>query len=163
VVCAPIDSCHDAGVCDLGTGACSNPAKADGTPCDDGSGCTDNDACSAGACTGDGVPPPAEVQGDVQFAHSGGVTTITWTPASGSTSSAVLRGSLGLLPVGPGGTDEVCLGGGNGTSITDDSDPFEGQGYWYLVHGVNSCGAGPYGFQFENGGSTTPRESTTCP
>jgi hypothetical protein len=163
VVCAPLDSCHDAGVCDLGTGACSNPAKPDGTPCDDASGCTANDACSAGACTGDGVPAPGEVEGAVQFDHSGGVTTITWTPASGSTSSSVLRGSLGLLPVGPGGADEVCLGGGNGTSITDDSDPFEGQGYWYLVQGVNSCGAGSYGYQYENGVPTTPRESTTCP
>jgi hypothetical protein len=163
VVCTPMDSCHDAGVCDLGTGACTNPVKADGTPCDDGSGCTVNDACSSGACTGDGVPLPGEVDGGLQLSQGAEGTTISWTPAAGSTTSSVLRGALSTLPVGPGGADEVCLDGGTGTSITDDSDPWEGEGYWYLVSGVNSCGHGPYGFGWDNVGGTTPRESTTCP
>jgi len=162
VVCSAIDSCHDAGLCDAGTGACSNPAKADGTPCDDGSACTTNDACSAGTCTGQGVALPGEDSG-VELSQSGGTTTISWTPAAGSTSTMVLRGALSALPVGPGGGDEVCLDGGTGTSITDDSDPFESQGYWYLVTGANSCGHGSYGYQWENGAQTTPRTSTTCP
>ncbi len=50
--CTPIDQCHDAGTCDSGTGACSTPAKVDGTACDDGNPCTVNDACTAGTCTG---------------------------------------------------------------------------------------------------------------
>ena len=55
VVCTAGDSCHDAGVCDPSTGACSNPAKADGAACTDGNACTQNDACRAGSCVG-GAP-----------------------------------------------------------------------------------------------------------
>jgi len=52
VVCAALDACHVAGVCDPATGVCSNPAAADGTACTDGSACTLTDTCQAGACTG---------------------------------------------------------------------------------------------------------------
>ena len=52
VVCAALDTCHDAGVCDTGTGACSNPDKADGTTCSDGNACTQTDTCQAGVCAG---------------------------------------------------------------------------------------------------------------
>src|SRR5439155_21273300 len=55
VVCAPLDQCHSAGICDPATGICSNPAL-DGTPCDDGDACTTEDTCSNGACVGG--PPP---------------------------------------------------------------------------------------------------------
>jgi hypothetical protein len=58
VICAALDQCHDAGVCDPASGACSNPSKPDGTSCDDGSACTGGDFCSAGTCTGG--PPPEE-------------------------------------------------------------------------------------------------------
>ncbi len=51
--CTALDGCHDVGVCDPGTGVCSNPPKADGTACDDGSACTTPGVCSAGACTGE--------------------------------------------------------------------------------------------------------------
>src|SRR5206468_7708 len=46
------DQCHSPGTCDPKTGACSNPAKDDGTTCDDGDACTQSDACLAGTCTG---------------------------------------------------------------------------------------------------------------
>src|SRR5207247_1825777 len=52
VVCAAQDQCHDAGTCNPATGACSNPAKPDGSTCDDGNACTRSDTCQAGACTG---------------------------------------------------------------------------------------------------------------
>src|SRR5881398_377611 len=52
VRCSAPDQCHDAGTCDPATGACSNPAKADGTGCSDGIACTWGDVCQAGACTG---------------------------------------------------------------------------------------------------------------
>jgi hypothetical protein len=52
VVCAPLDQCHDAGTCDPGTGACSNPTKLDGVGCDDNDLCTQTDTCQAGKCTG---------------------------------------------------------------------------------------------------------------
>ena len=41
VTCAAPDACHDAGTCNPATGACFNPAKANGTACDlDSSQCT---------------------------------------------------------------------------------------------------------------------------
>jgi hypothetical protein len=52
VICAASDQCHLAGTCDSGTGACSNPPKADSTPCDDNDACTQTDTCQAGVCTG---------------------------------------------------------------------------------------------------------------
>lgn len=52
VVCSASDQCHDAGVCDPLSGACSNPEKADGSVCDDGDACSQTDTCQAGACTG---------------------------------------------------------------------------------------------------------------
>ncbi len=52
VVCSADDSCHDAGVCDPGTGVCSTVSKPDGSACDDGDACTTNDACGGGTCRG---------------------------------------------------------------------------------------------------------------
>jgi cysteine-rich repeat protein len=48
------DQCHDDGVCDPLTGACSNPAKTDGTSCTDGDVCTGGDVCTAGVCVSGG-------------------------------------------------------------------------------------------------------------
>src|SRR5439155_579886 len=55
VVCAAPDQCHDAGTCNPATGACSNPAKPDGSACTDGNACTRSDTCQSGVCT-DGNP-----------------------------------------------------------------------------------------------------------
>jgi len=52
VVCTALDSCHDAGVCNTGTGVCSHPAKPNGTACSDGNACTLNEVCSGGICGG---------------------------------------------------------------------------------------------------------------
>ncbi len=52
IVCAALDQCHDAGVCNPATGACSTPAKLDGMACSDGNACTQTDTCLAGICTG---------------------------------------------------------------------------------------------------------------
>jgi hypothetical protein len=43
VICSAFDDCHDAGVCDPASGVCSNPEKADGTPCSLGE-------CQSGTC-----------------------------------------------------------------------------------------------------------------
>jgi len=51
IVCVASDSCHDAGICNEMTGACSNPAKADSTVCDDGNACSVSDSCQSGSCT----------------------------------------------------------------------------------------------------------------
>jgi hypothetical protein len=59
VVCTASDQCHDVGTCDTSTGLCSNPAKADGFPCDDGSACTAGDQCIGGTCApGPSCPAP---------------------------------------------------------------------------------------------------------
>jgi hypothetical protein len=52
VTCVAQDQCHAAGVCDPATGACSNPAVADGTACNDGNACTRADSCQLGVCAG---------------------------------------------------------------------------------------------------------------
>jgi len=52
VTCMASDQCHDAGVCNPGTGMCSNPPKADGSACDDGDACSTVDSCMTGACAG---------------------------------------------------------------------------------------------------------------
>src|SRR5262249_15504766 len=52
VLCAALDQCHVAGVCDPASGSCSNPTKTDGSPCTDGDACTRTDTCQAGACVG---------------------------------------------------------------------------------------------------------------
>ncbi len=63
VVCTALDECHTAGVCDANTGSCSNPNKADNTPCsgdfckdtggaNGGGSCTAAaNSCQAGVCT----------------------------------------------------------------------------------------------------------------
>src|SRR5947207_7758096 len=52
VVCTASDQCHTAGTCNPATGACSNPAKPNGAPCDDASACTQSDAGQRGGCVG---------------------------------------------------------------------------------------------------------------
>lgn len=44
LVCPASDDCHEAGACDMLTGACSDPAKLDGATCSLGT-------CQAGSCT----------------------------------------------------------------------------------------------------------------
>ena len=52
VVCTASDQCHATGICDPGSGACSNPNTPDGLGCNDASVCTQSDTCQAGVCTG---------------------------------------------------------------------------------------------------------------
>src|SRR6185295_19411371 len=52
VVCAALDQCHTAGVCNPTTGTCSNPLKANGSACNDSNLCTQTDTCQNGTCTG---------------------------------------------------------------------------------------------------------------
>jgi len=164
VVCAPEDACHDAGTCDTGTGACSNPAKADGSPCDDANACTTDDACAGGVCTATGPGLPQDVGSTLLVSHAGGISTISWTPATDSSASSVLRGLVAQLPVGPGGSDELCLGSSVAeSSIEDPEDPAPDQAFWYLVRGVSDCGTGSYGYEEHDGLATVPRQSATCP
>lgn len=50
--CVASDQCHAAGSCNPATGACSNPALANGSACNDGNACTQSDSCQGGSCVG---------------------------------------------------------------------------------------------------------------
>ena len=58
VKCSPFDACHVAGTCDPTSGACSNPAAADGTTCGDAALCAQAPVCSSGVCAS-GAPFPS--------------------------------------------------------------------------------------------------------
>jgi len=108
-------------------------------------------------------PPPLE-PAVTQVTHAAGTTTINWTPGAGATSSDLLRGSLKMLPVGPGGADEVCLADNTtATSFMDFTTPAVGSGFFYVIRGESPCGRGSWGFKTHNGTSTIERASTTCP
>jgi hypothetical protein len=77
ITCTPLDQCHDAGICDADSGACSNPAKADGTPCDDGDPDTENEECQGGVCTA-----PAEAGGCPCEAQPGWLPKVQFLTAS---------------------------------------------------------------------------------
>jgi hypothetical protein len=55
--CTASDQCHKAGVCDPGTGQCTNPNSQNGKQCDDGLKCTAGDQCVNGVCQGEPFCP----------------------------------------------------------------------------------------------------------
>ncbi len=63
VSCTPADGCHEFGTCDLATGTCSTPAKADGQPCADG-------MCVSGTC----IPGPTSGGGGGDGSGGGSAT-----------------------------------------------------------------------------------------
>ena len=144
-------------------GCASCLKAADGTACNDGDACTTGDACHGGTCTGTLAPPPGEVDNGVRVTRLGGSAVLTWNMAAGSTRSDVVRGLLSRLPVGPGGSDEVCIDNISGVSLTDATNPAAGAGFWYLVRGENACGQGPFGFAALGGATRVPEVTTTCP
>ena len=155
-----ISDAGTAAACTTGAG-CTVP----GAPCDDGNACTQTDTCQSGVCSGVPVPAPSEVDDGVRVDRAGPGAVVRWRVASGATSSDLLRGSLGALPVGPGGGDETCLGDDLVVADFTDSDmPPAPAGFWYLVRGANACGGnGPYGFEGSRGAPGAARASTTCP
>ncbi len=122
-------------------------------------------ATTAGASAADNVcVAPPEVDNNVFVSKSGTDAVITFNLATGATWSDVLKGLLSSLPVGPGGGDETCLANQTALlSVTDVEVPGSGAGFWYLVRGGITCGAGTYGYQAVNGVPSTQRVSTTCP
>jgi hypothetical protein len=164
---------------------------ANGTPCSDGNPCTQTETCQANVChsassvvcvpsdnchssacsptTGQCVempaPAPSDVNNSVRVNKAPVNATIAWCFAAPASSSAVLRGPLGLLPVGPADGDE-CLGVGlppSSIAFPDATTSVPGAGFWYLVRADNACGEGPYGYQEQHGVPTLARISLTCP
>jgi hypothetical protein len=109
-------------------------------------------------------PLPAEVDNGFRVARIGTNAVLTWNVADGATASAVLRGLVSGLPVGPGGFDERCLvENTDRDTITDPDVPLLGDAFWYLVRGENASGKGPYGFEGVHGVPAAPRVSSSCP
>lgn len=134
VVCTALDTCHDVGVCDPSTGACSNPPKADGTTCDDGAACTTNDVCAQGTCSGTPGEPPVEVNDSLVL--FGGINArLVWSDDPGPYN--VYRGALTATWT----YDETPFATGVAAPpVPDDTLPTAGGTYWYLVSRVNACG-----------------------
>ncbi len=84
---------------------------------------------------------PPEV-GGVLVGREGGTSILSWSPESTVSSHDVVRGGLTSLPPG---ASAVCLATGAASPpVLDGAVPAAGDGFWYLVRGVNSCGRGPY-------------------
>ena len=134
MVCAPLDSCHDAGVCDPGSGICSNPNKTDGTACNDADPTTCNDVCATGVCAGTSVPQPPEIDGSVRLAKNPTDTTITWTDVGGPYNA--YRGTIGR----PWTFGQTCFSSNLGSASTVDAAvPSVGAGFYYLVSRMDQC------------------------
>lgn len=140
VVCTASDQCHSPGICDPATGLCSNPPKADGSPCSDGSACTTSDTCQSGTCVA-GAPVECKA---LDQCHSPGVCD----PATGQCSnppkpdgSACVDGDLctqvdechagicvGTLPIACTALDQ-CHTGGTCDPLTGEcSNPAKADG-----------------------------------
>lgn len=117
VVCTAIDQCHDVGVCNPGTGVCSNPAKVDGTACDDGNACTRADTCQSGVCVGSNPV----VCTALDQCHNAG----TCDPATGACSNPLKADGTACNDNNPCTHTDVCLSGVCvGTPVNcDDGDP----------------------------------------
>ena len=105
VVCTASDQCHLAGTCNASTGACSNPAKPDGTACSGGT-------CQGGACQPSGTGGTGGTGGST--GGTGGTTTGgTGGTATGGTGGTATGGTGGTAAGGTGGT---AAGGTGGTA-----------------------------------------------
>ena len=103
VKCVASDQCHDMGACDSATGACSNPAKANGTGCDDGNACSQGDTCQGGACTGS----TWVACGASDQCHAAGVCN----PATGACSNPAVPEGTGCNDGNPCTQPDLCQAG----------------------------------------------------
>jgi hypothetical protein len=78
---------------------------------------------------------------------------------SGDLAAAV----VGALPVGPGGSDEICFDDRADPTLVDTAVPAVGAGFWYLSRGENASCAGSFGTQGVHGAPGAQRVTTTCP
>jgi N-acetylneuraminic acid mutarotase len=122
VTCTPSDQCHDAGVCDTNTGACSNPAKADGAACSDGNACTQTDSCQSGACQGSNpvVCTASDQCHDAGVCDTNSGVCSNPAKADGATctdgNACTLNDTCQAGSCTSGGADPVCSGCGPGNT-----------------------------------------------
>jgi hypothetical protein len=121
------------------------------------------DACDCAPLDAGALSAPGDLHGPLVSNAGSGAVALDWCVDSLSIGSTtvydVLRGSLADLPVGSG-SSEACLADDQPeTAFSDPTLPTVEPGFWYLVRGANSCGAGTYGDQ-SNGDE---RSSFACP
>jgi hypothetical protein len=137
VICIAADQCHVAGVCDPGTGACSNPPAADGTSCNDANACTLGEACAAGVCSGGTPVVTAEVNDTVRLTHAGVTTTLTWNDPPGEYN--VYRGVRSTFETWE--YNQACFATHLASGTTTDAGvPNPGDVYFYFVTRLGVCG-----------------------
>ncbi len=87
ITCNPLDQCHDAGTCNVATGICSNPPKANGTACNDSTVCNGSETCQSGACT-PGAPPATDDSNPCTTDACDAIAGVTHTPVAAGTTCA---------------------------------------------------------------------------
>jgi hypothetical protein len=117
------------------------------------------DGCDCAPLSTASFAAPGEVAG-LSFSPDG--STLSWTSAAPGAGAGtiydVVRGALGQLPAGSGGSEICLVDGGSAPGFSDPVVPPPGTGFWYLARARNGCGAGGYGFT----GSGAPRLATAC-
>ena len=150
------DDCADPAWAD----PCDDDADGSGDLCDpddDGDGIADGADCAARDAAG-GRPPAiagVTVAGSVP-------SRISWSPAPSADAYDVTRGALAALAPGAYGP---CLANDRAESHVDDGErPLPGDGFLYLVRGVDAgCGgAGGYGAD-SAGSSRSNSDPAACP
>jgi subtilisin family serine protease len=166
--CTDGNPCTD-DICDPATG-CHNQNVAAGTPCDDTEFCNGSETCDGGGtcqpgtpltcddgdtCTVDtcdevldvcqniAPPPPGEV-----YSLRVDNTLLSWDPEAVATGYDIVQGDLAILVDGGGdftAATTACLDNdwpGNNLPISDT--PAAGDGFWFLVRGMNCTANGSY-------------------
>jgi N-acetylneuraminic acid mutarotase len=160
VVCQAMDACHDA-VCDPQSGACVQPKRPDGTPCDDHNACTQNDACLMGACVGG----TAVVCVPQDVCHAAGVCD----PQTGCTNPVLP--SCGMPPPSAPGllsegevcsSDAACTSGHCARGVCCDSACTETCFSCALPGARGKCTAEPEGIDLNGDCGVGPNCVSTC-
>ena len=155
VTCTAQDQCHDAGVCNPSTGACTNPAKTDGTACNDGNACTQTDTCQSGTCTG----ANAVVCSASDQCHDAG----TCNPATGACSNPAKPNGISCNDADACTQTDTCQGGvctGSNAVVCPSPDQCHTAGTCNPSTGVCSNPAKPNGSACNDGNACT--QTDTC-